>query len=135
MIARRLIKVFLGLVFAVLVVSAWSTPSMAHVAHDVASASTSSTGPTSKEAFVDQDRAVVSAVCDELDAWSGGGLTSGSSCCGYACHAAMASELDVQRTDAVAVAIAPSLLDPPTLTGPMGHLKRPPRSLAAGLVG
>lgn len=140
MTVRSLLRLFAGLALALFVASSWATPSVAHTGH----AAPTSTGQQTHAAPAQTSKAAGSAVkvsergiqtaSQDCTGHMGQTGSAKTSCCSNACHAVMSSDLQLLQAVTMAVAILPTLPDPPAIVGPTTHIKRPPRPSAA-LVG
>lgn len=138
MTLRGLLRIVAGFALALFVVASWSSPSEAHAGHGAPVPQTQHvvSVPAAKEAVVVApvvERAVSTATqdCGGHMGKSGSGQ---STCCSNTCHAVMSSDLMELRAVEVSPTVLPEPPSPAEVTGPMTHIKRPPRPSAA-LVG
>jgi hypothetical protein len=132
---NAVLRILSVVVFAVFVAAAWTTPSEAHAGHGAPAAAEQAPQPSSVEVMSDgaaaEDRAAdVAASAADADC-QGHGESGKTRCCSTVCHAAVSEELGVLTPLPLEATAAPSLPEPTTHSGPMTHVKRPPRPLAA----
>ena len=137
MTLRGLLRLVAGFALALFVVVSWSSPSQAHAGHGAPAPQTQHvvSVPAAKAVAVAPvvERAVSTATqnCGGHMGKSGSGQ---STCCSNTCHAVMSQGLVELRAVEVSLTVLPEPPSPAEVTGPMTHIKRPPRPSAA-LVG
>jgi len=128
-----ILRMLAAVVFAVFVAAVWVTPSEAHVGHDAPPAVERSVPPSSvadmSDEAVPENRSTDLAVSAAADC-RGHGEPGKTRCCTNICHAAMSDELEVLTPLPIEATAGPSLPEPTAHSGPMTHIKRPPRPLA-----
>jgi len=140
MTVRSFLQLLAGLVLVLFLGLSWTTPSHAHAGHAEQTTGTQQTDQiqtaTARAMVLAADAAGPAGDTDAVYC-VGGTDQSGSgetSCCSNACHAVMLSDWASVLALSVAATLLPTLPDPPALSGPTIHIKRPPRPSAA-LVG
>ncbi|GLK81787.1 hypothetical protein [Methylopila turkensis] len=137
MTLRALLRMAAGVALALFVVANWSTPSEAHTGHGAPGQRTHQavSVPAAKAvAVVPVVERAISTATQDCGGHMGKSGSGQSICCSNTCHAVMSSDLMELRAVEVSLTVLPEPPSPAEVTGPMTHVKRPPRPSAA-LVG
>ncbi|GLK76490.1 hypothetical protein GCM10008171_17440 [Methylopila jiangsuensis] len=134
MTLRGLLRLVAGFALALFVVASWSTPSEAHAGHGTPVPQAASVPAAMAVAVAPVVEQAVSTATQDCGGHMGKSGSGQSTCCSNTCHAVMSSGLMELRAVEVSLTVLPEPPSPAEVTGPMTHIKRPPR-LSAALVG